>query len=254
MSALIQLQQVSLYYRAKNLQEQSLKKKLIRFFLKDHNKKSKTTSVKAIHNLNLTLKSGDRIGIVGANGAGKSSLFKLISGIYPPSQGTVTTRGKIHAIMNVSLGLNDHLSGYENIIYKGILLGLSLKNIKSKMDDIITFAELEDRIHNQISTYSTGMRVRLALGILLAVESDILLVDEMIGALDLHFIHKYRERLIARMGENTITIVISHSFDIINNFCNQVIWLDSGNIKQMGDPHKVITAFTDNQINSGHNI
>ena len=243
MTTSVNFQNVSLSYKAKNIYDLSLKQKLIRPF--KQNTRKANIAIESINDLSVSLRSGDRIGVLGRNGAGKSSLLKLIAGIYPPTQGTISVKGKINSIMNVSLGMNSNLSGYENIIHKGILLGLKIKDIKSKIKQITEFAELEGRLYHQLSTYSSGMSIRLALGILLAVESDILLIDEMVGALDTQFMSKYHQVLMRSIDRSAITVFVSHSFEIISAFCSDVIWLENGKLKEVGEKNQVIQHYID---------
>jgi ABC-2 type transport system ATP-binding protein len=243
--SLIQLNQVYLKYKTKSIYDLSLKQRIIRVL---KNQSAPIKVVNALHDLTLSIKSGDKIGVIGRNGAGKSSLLKLTSGIYPPTQGTIRTKGKIHSIINTSLGLRNELSGYENIIYKGILLGLKVKDIRRKIKKITEFAEIEDRLYDQLSTYSAGMRMRLALSILLSVESDILLIDEVFNTLDAQFMEKYHQALLGNINQTAITIFVSHSLEIISTFCTDVIWLEQGRLQQFGKKEEVIKQYSESLI------
>ena len=246
MMSFVNLQNVSLHYHPKNIFDSSLKRRLINSVKKNKDAPSESRLlIRSINDLSLSLNSGSQLGVIGRNGAGKSSLLKLIAGIYPPICGKVIVKGKVNSIMNASLGLRNDLSGYENIIHKGILLGQKIGEMKAKVKQIVEFSELDDRLYNQLHSYSSGMKMRLALGILLAIESDILLIDEVFGTLDVQFMNKYHDALLNNINQTAITVFVSHSFDIISNFCNDVLWLEKGSIKEFGEKKQVISNYLD---------
>lgn len=146
--------------------------------------------VEALRDITLSLKEGDRIGLVGHNGAGKSTLLRLLSGIYEPSRGSARIRGRVAPVFDLGVGMDPEISGYENIIIRGLFLGQTRKQMMAKIDEIADFTELGEYLSMPLRTYSTGMRVRLAMGVVTSIDPEILLLDEGIGAVDAEFMKK----------------------------------------------------------------
>jgi len=194
------------------------------------NEKSRQVSVRALDNISFRLEKGDRLGLIGHNGAGKTTLLRLLSGVYKPLRGTYHYRGKITPLFNISLGLDLDESGIDNIHTVGMYLGLSKQEIQRKMDEIIAFSELGDFIHLPVRTYSAGMLARLSFAVATSVESDILLMDEEIGAGDASFAEKAQERLKSLYSKMSIIVIASHAEDIIRKLCNKAILLEHGKI------------------------
>lgn len=191
---------------------------------------SKSVTVNALKGINIELVHGDRLALIGHNGAGKSTLLKTIAGIYEPSEGYISTSGTIASLLDISLGMNPESSGRENIYSRGMLLGMSKKDIDLLSDDIIAFTELADFIDLPVRTYSSGMAVRLAFAISTAVKPDILLLDEVIGAGDASFMERARKRIGELIESVGILVFSSHSEQDVRDFCNRGIVLDAGNI------------------------
>ncbi len=184
----------------------------------------------ALKNINIELKHGDRLALIGHNGAGKSTLLKTIAGIYEPTEGVISTNGSIASLLDISLGMNSESSGRENIYSRGMLLGMTRKQIDEISEDIIEFTELADFIDLPVRTYSSGMAVRLAFAISTAVKPDILLLDEVIGAGDASFMERARIRITELIESVGILIFSSHSEQDVRDFCNRGIVLDAGKI------------------------
>ncbi|MFU8797629.1 MAG: ABC transporter ATP-binding protein, partial [Gammaproteobacteria bacterium] len=193
--SLIQLETVSLTYPIYSAGSRSFKKSLIKVGVGGALKfdTSYIVNIQALENISLTLTKGDRLGLVGHNGAGKSSLLKLIAGIYSPNSGTVTVQGRVSSLLNVGLGMDEYATGYENIYLSGMFLGISRKKIRTLIPDIVEFSELGDYLSVPIRTYSAGMRVRLAFAISTCIDPEILLMDEVMGVGDAHFIDKAKQ-------------------------------------------------------------
>src|SRR3954453_14516748 len=155
----------------------------------------KVPVIQALHDISLTLEEGDRVALVGHNGAGKSTLLRLLSGIYEPTGGTAVVQGRVAPIFDLGVGMDPEISGYENIMIRGLFLGMSRKQMEQRVDDIADFTELGDFLGMPLRTYSTGMRVRLALGVVTSIDPEILLLDEGIGAVDAAFMERARGRL-----------------------------------------------------------
>lgn len=199
--------------------------------------------VRALDNVTFTIKSGERVGLLGHNGAGKSTLLRLLNGVYAPTSGSVSMRGEVGALIDISLGIDPEVTGRENIFLRGGLLGLKKSEIKQQIDDIIAFSELGDFIDMPLRTYSTGMRMRLAFAISTAVCPQILLMDEWLSVGDENFKHKAESRLSTLVQESNILVIASHSREHIENTCNRAIWLEHGRIVQDGPAEEVADAY-----------
>ena len=204
---------------------------------------SKTVMVEALRDINLHLREGDRVGLVGHNGAGKSTLLRLLSGIYEPTRGVADVRGRVAPVFDLGVGMDPEVSGYENIIIRGLFLGQSRKQMKAKMDEIADFTELGDYLAMPLRTYSTGMRVRLALGVVTSIEPEILLLDEGIGAVDAAFMAKARVRLQEMVERSGILVFASHSNDFLAQLCTSALWVDHGQIREAGLVDDVVDAY-----------
>ena len=204
---------------------------------------SNTVVVEALRDINLHLREGDRVGLVGHNGAGKSTLLRLLSGIYEPTRGVADVRGRVAPVFDLGVGMDPEISGYENIIIRGLFLGQTRKQMKAKMDEIAEFSELGDYLNMPLRTYSTGMRVRLALGVVTSIEPEILLLDEGIGAVDAAFMAKARVRLAEMVKKSGILVFASHSNDFLAQLCNTALWVDKGEIREAGLVADVVGAY-----------
>ena len=204
---------------------------------------SNTVVVEALRDINLHLREGDRVGLVGHNGAGKSTLLRLLSGIYEPTRGVADVRGRVAPVFDLGVGMDPEISGYENIIIRGLFLGQTRKQMKAKMDEIAEFSELGNYLNMPLRTYSTGMRVRLALGVVTSIEPEILLLDEGIGAVDAAFMAKARVRLAEMVKKSGILVFASHSNDFLAQLCNTALWVDKGEIREAGLVADVVGAY-----------
>ncbi|MCZ9296305.1 galactan export ABC transporter ATP-binding subunit Wzt/RfbE [Corynebacterium yonathiae] len=202
-----------------------------------------TVVVEALKDINLHLREGDRVGLVGHNGAGKSTLLRLLSGIYEPTRGSADVRGRVAPVFDLGVGMDPEVSGYDNIIIRGLFLGQSIKQMKKKMDEIAEFSELGDYLSMPLRTYSTGMRVRLALGVVTSIEPEILLLDEGIGAVDAAFMAKARVRLQELVKRSGILVFASHSNDFLAQLCNTALWIDHGEIRSVGEVSEVVGEY-----------
>jgi lipopolysaccharide transport system ATP-binding protein len=186
---------------------------------------SNQVAVTALHNLSLKLEPGDRLGVMGPNGAGKSTLLRVIAGIYEPTQGSVEVRGRIASLINISLGMELEASGYENIRMRGVMMGLSLKQIKSLEEEIADFTELGPYLNMPIRSYSTGMHMRLGFAVSTAVPADILLMDEWLSVGDEAFKIKAEKRLEEYVKKSSILVIASHSKETIEKLTNKTLKL-----------------------------
>jgi ABC-2 type transport system ATP-binding protein len=204
---------------------------------------AKVPIIEALHDISLTLKEGDRVALVGHNGAGKSTLLRLLSGIYEPTRGTARINGKIAPVFDLAVGMDPEISGLENIMIRGLFLGMNRKEMEARVEDISRFTELGDYLHLPLRTYSTGMRVRLALGVVTSIDPEILLLDEGIGAVDAAFMAKARDRLVDLVRRSGMLVFASHSDDLLFELCDSAIWMDEGRIKMHGSLREVLTAY-----------
>jgi histidinol-phosphate phosphatase family protein len=204
---------------------------------------NKRVFVRALDRVSLRLRHGDQLGIVGHNGAGKSTLLRVLGGVYEPSQGRVTIDGRVSSLFTTSPGLDIDDTGYENIITCGLFLGMTRKEIARKLSDIDAFAELGDYLDLPVRTYSAGMLTRLAFAIATAIDPEILLLDEGIGAGDARFATKARERIEMLIARSSIMVLASHSDKLIRQMCNRVVLLDRGRVVADGAPDEVLEEY-----------
>lgn len=192
-------------------------------------------TVKALDNLNFSLKEGDRVGLIGHNGAGKSTLLRILAGIYEPTAGIIQISGKVTAVLDVMMGLDQESTGYENILTRGVLYHLTLKEIKAKQQEIADFTELGSFLSIPVKTYSSGMMLRLAFAIATSIQPEILILDEIVSVGDASFLEKAKVRMTNMIHSADVVVIASHDVNIIKSFCNKVIILDAGKIMYYGD-------------------
>lgn len=191
--------------------------------------------VRALQNINLSLRDGDRLGIHGHNGAGKSTLLRVLAGIYPPTSGTLLINGRTAGMFSLGLGINKEVSGLENIYLKGAMYGLNRVHVQALLPDILEFSELGEYIHMPVKTYSSGMQLRLQFSIASALRPDILLMDEWISTADRTFRDKMDRRLNQMMADTPIVIIASHSEDRLQGWANRVLTMRAGRIVETRD-------------------
>ncbi|WP_158726802.1 ABC transporter ATP-binding protein [Tomitella fengzijianii] len=204
---------------------------------------SNVVTIEALRDITVSFREGDRVGLVGHNGAGKSTLLRLLSGIYEPTRGSANVRGRVAPVFDLGVGMDPEISGYENIIIRGLFLGMTRKQMNDRMDDIAEFTELGDYLAMPLRTYSTGMRVRLAMGVVTSIDPEILLLDEGIGAVDAEFMKKARIRLQKLVARSGILVFASHSNEFLAQLCNTAMWIDRGEIRQRGGIDEIVGAY-----------
>lgn len=197
----------------------------------------------ALNNVSLLAEHGERIGVVGHNGAGKSTMLRAIAGVYEPSHGVISVSGRVGSLIDLTLGMDIEATGYENIRIRSLLLGLSPAEIVECTDEIARATELGEFLSMPIRTYSSGMLLRLAFAISTAVAPDILLMDEWMGIGDASFLKKAHDRLVGLVGRSGILFLASHSVHMIMDNCTRVIWLDKGDMRADGAPADVIREY-----------
>lgn len=186
--------------------------------------------IRALHDVSLSIKDGDRIGIVGPNGAGKTTLLRVMAGILKPSHGEVAIQGTVVSMIDQGLGMDPQCSGIENIFRRGIFLNQSTQQMQGRVDDIVEFSGLGDRIRHPLYTYSSGMRTRLAFSIATSVQPEILIIDEGIGAADAEFSIRATVRLDALIKNAGILVLTSHSNQIVQSWCTKILHTRSGKL------------------------
>ena len=203
----------------------------------------KTREVRALRGINLEVPYGSVLGVIGANGAGKSSLMRVISGIIPPTSGRVEVNGNVSTLLALGVGFNPRLTGRENVILGGLAAGLSREEIANQFDEIASFAEIGDAIDSPMKTYSSGMYSRLAFAVSVVVEPDILIIDEALSTGDAKFKKKCLERIKSLRSHNRAIIIVSHALATVKDICNDVVWLNQGEVMMRGEPNQVINAY-----------
>jgi ABC-2 type transport system ATP-binding protein/lipopolysaccharide transport system ATP-binding protein len=201
------------------------------------------TVVQALDRVSFTLNHGDRVGLVGHNGAGKTTLLRVLAGIYEPNEGRVEIEGSIAPLFDITLGMDPESSGYENIMLRGLFLGLTDREIHDRLDDISAFTELGDFLKLPIRTYSAGMRMRLAFAVATSIHPDILLLDEGIGAGDAGFLQKAKQRLDDFTSKAAIIVLASHSEDLLSRMCQTSVLMEHGRVLQVGETAEILEAY-----------
>lgn len=199
--------------------------------------------VEALRDINLTLKSGDKLALIGSNGAGKTTLLRVLAGIYEPSSGRANVRGRISPMFDIGLGIDGDLTGYENIRTRSLILGLTSKQLESKISDIAEFTDLGDYLDMPVRTYSSGMTLRLTFAVATCFEPEIILMDEWILAGDSNFLVKAENRLKSFLGKASVLVLASHSLEIAREWCTHGLWLDKGQVKLFGNVDDVVAAY-----------
>lgn len=242
MSNFIRLEGVNLHYSSVAYQERSLKSWLAKLAKRKGNSQ-KIGDVHALKNVNLEIHEGERVGLLGHNGAGKSTFLKTVAGLYPTSSGQLQVQGKVRSLFDLSLGFEPDATGRENILYRGLLLGLSPKYMRQMQDEIVEFADLGEFIDYPIKTYSAGMQVRLAFAISTSVGGNILLLDEVIGAGDANFMIKAKKRITALIEQAEILVLASHDFGTLKEICQRGLVFHKGQIIFDGNMLEAIVKY-----------
>ena len=195
---------------------------------------SNVVVIEALRDITMSLQMGDRVGLVGHNGAGKSTLLRLLSGIYEPTRGSATVRGRVAPVFDLGVGMDPEISGFENIIIRGLFLGQTRKQMLAKVDEIAEFTELGDYL---------SMPLRLAMGVVTSIDPEILLLDEGIGAVDAEFMKKARTRLQDLVARSGILVFASHSNEFLAQLCKSAMWIDHGTVRMTGGIEDVVGAY-----------
>ncbi|NIP43278.1 MAG: ATP-binding cassette domain-containing protein [Aliifodinibius sp.] len=242
----IQIENVSVRYRVPKERMRTIKEVAIRWIRRELGYKD----FWALKDVNLSLKSGEIMGVVGHNGAGKSTMLKLVAKILKPTSGRVLVKGKVAPLLGFGAGFHLELTGRENVYLNGALLGFSHAEMDEKFDRIVDFAEIWDFIDAPLRTYSTGMKARLGFAVATDVEPDILLIDEALAVGDTAFQEKSSERMRQFYEKGVAILLVSHNMASIQSLCHKVAWIDHGELKMLGDTDEVVEAYQTDQLSA----
>ena len=224
----------NIYYdRANTLKERML------FFARNKRKEKR----EVLKDINLDIKKGETVALIGVNGSGKSTLLKLMTQIIFPNKGTIETKGKLTSLLELGAGFHPDFSGRENIYFNSSIFGLTRKEIDKRLDQIIEFSELQDFIDNPVRTYSSGMYMRLAFSVAINVDADILLIDEILSVGDQHFQEKCFNKMRELKREGKTMVFVTHSMDSVRNLCDRAVWLSNGVVKMDGNTNEVVDEY-----------
>lgn len=206
-----------------------------------NHKKAETRTV--LDNINVDIKKGETVALIGVNGSGKSTLLKLMTKIIYPTKGTIETKGKLTSLLELGAGFHPDFTGRENIYFNASIFGLTRKEIDKRLDDIISFSELEDFIDNPVRTYSSGQYMRLAFSIAINVDAEILLIDEILAVGDQHFQDKCFAKLKELSKSEKTIVIVSHSLEALKQLCSRGIWINEGKVQMDGNINEVIDEY-----------
>jgi ABC-type polysaccharide/polyol phosphate transport system ATPase subunit len=239
----VQVERVSKRFRRQTVQPSTTLKSAVVDFLRGRSPETSESTFQALKEVTFAVPSGHTLGIIGRNGSGKSTLLKLLAGIYRPDQGRIVAHGRVGALLDLGAGFHPEFSGRENILINGIVLGLSKREVREQLDDIIRFAELEAFIDEPVKTYSLGMYMRLGFSVAIHADPDILLIDEILAVGDESFYQKCFDKLAGFRRRGKTIIVVSHDLGTMTRWCDAVVWLEGGRVQQQGIPQRVVDLY-----------
>jgi len=231
----LDVQHVSIDY--KDLSHMSLAKSLRKGGV------TKSNTVRAVNDVSFSVKQGEILGIVGRNGSGKTTLLRSIAGIFQPDEGVIDTHGNRVSLMAIGIGFNGNNTGRENILKSGMLLGCELDYVKAHMDEIIEFSELGDFIDRPVRTYSSGMYSKLSFSVTAILDTDIMLVDEVLSVGDERFRKKSFKKMEELMMSDRTVLIVSHATNTLEKFCDRVLWINDGQFQMIGDTSEVLAKY-----------
>ena len=199
----------------------------------------------ALTDVNFEIRRGEVVGLIGSNGAGKSTMLKIVAGVLKPTKGTIATYGNICPMIELGAGFDMDLTARENVFLNGAVMGYSKSFLESKYEEIVAFSELQDFMDVPVRNFSSGMTARLAFSIATIVDPEILIVDEILSVGDLAFQQKSEEKMLSMIQGGTTVLYVSHSIESIIKLCDRVIWLEHGHVRDYGDSERVCSAYVD---------
>ena len=221
----------------------TLKRAFIDAITFNKNKQIKILKFTALKDVNFNVKKGETFGIIGPNGAGKSTLLKILCGIMRPTAGKIVINGSLSALLELGTGFHPELTGRENILINGLILGLSKKEIVAKYDEIIEFSGIKDFIDEPVKTYSSGMAIRLSFSVAMNINPDILILDEVLAVGDAEFLVKSKKRIEEYINSGRTVLLVSHDKTAILNYCNEAMLLYKGSVIARGKPEEVVDRY-----------
>ena len=239
MDPIITLDHVSMRFRMDVNRTTNLKE----WFVRRMKGEQKYEDFYALRDLSVKIERGEVLGIVGRNGSGKSTMLKIVSGIYKPTSGKAVAAGRVAPMLELGSGFDDELSGRENIFLNGAILGFTEKFLQEKYDEIVDFSELGEFINMPIKTYSSGILMRLAFSVATMIEPEILILDEILAVGDASFHNKSFHRMMQLMEGGTTVLFVSHSLDKVREICHRVLWLDHGRMLDIGATEDICDAY-----------
>ncbi len=237
MAAAVEVEHVSKRFRMFHERASSVKERVLRF------RRSRAEDFWALRDVSFEVPSGETLGLVGVNGSGKTTMLKIMAGILRPTEGRVTTRGRIAALLELGAGFHPELTGRENVYLNASILGLSKRETDRHFDDIVAFAELEEFIDNQVKHYSSGMFVRLGFAVAVHVDPEILLIDEVLAVGDEAFQRKCIDRVSEMQREGRTILFVTHAMQLVHQICEQAVLLDGGVVRSAGAVERVVRDF-----------
>lgn len=235
---IIEIKNVSKTFRIPHEKEDSLRGTIFRFW-----KPKKFSEFKALQNISFSINSGEFVGIIGRNGSGKSTILKILAGVYTPDDGNVEINGSISPFLELGVGFNGELTAKENVFLNSALLGLSEEETRTKFEGIIAFAELEDFVDTKVKNFSSGMYARLAFSIAIQSDASIFIMDEVLAVGDVNFQKKCFEIFEEYKKQGKTIILVSHSMDQILKMSDRVLFFDSGNLVKEGSAEKIVSFY-----------
>ena len=248
MGSMVRVNDVSMKFNLGIEKNFSLKLFFINLFKPKKKKDDMKKDFWALKNVSFEVKPGEVVGFVGGNGAGKSTMLKLVSGVMKPTEGSIEIGGNICPMIELGAGFDMDLTARENIYLNGSILGYSREFIDEKFDEIVAFSELQDFLDVPVRNFSSGMIARLAFSIATQVDPEILIVDEILSVGDLNFQQKSENKMRSMITGGTTVLYVSHSIDSIRSLCDKVIWLDHGKVVRSGDTKEVCEAYYESQM------
>lgn len=239
MESMIEVKDVSMRFRMANDRINSIKE----YMVQKLKGKLEYTEFEALKHVSFDVKQGEVVGLIGHNGAGKSTMLKIISGILKPTEGSIAVRGNVVPMLELGSGFDMDMTGRENIFLNGAILGYSEAFLKSKYEEIVDFSEIEPFMDVPLRNYSSGMIARLAFSVATAVVPEILIVDEVLSVGDATFQEKSRKRMMELMSGGTTVLFVSHSIEQIQQMCHRVVWLEHGSVKMFGNVQETCDSY-----------
>lgn len=233
----IQVKDMSKVFKLYSDKPNTLKERLVFW------KRNKVEKREVLKNINVDIKKGETVALIGINGSGKSTLLKLMTKIIYPTSGSIKTEGKLTSLLELGAGFHPDFTGRENIYFNASIFGLTRQEIEKRMQDIIDFSELQDFIDSPVRTYSSGQYMRLAFSIAINVDAEILLIDEILAVGDQHFQDKCFAKLEELKNSDKTIVIVSHSLDSIKKLCTRAIWINNGEVQVDGNPEEVIAKY-----------